>query len=191
MRKVYFFTLLVVVWAPVAAEVKQGPAGRLGTRYSNPSLGFGYTQPDGMMDKTERFREDIEEQAKALHATNKLSVLLALSSGADDTAGSWSSVTIETYPRGAVADADDASAEAIMSAWVAGSQDSHALPRSVVISGQRFAVSVFGMQDDLTRKGAVVWTTVRKGQLLSFAFVANSPDRLKVLAESMKTLQFF
>jgi hypothetical protein len=37
----------------------------------------------------------------------------------------------------------------------------------------------------------VVWTTVRKDKLLSFAFVANSPEQLKALAESMKSVQFF
>jgi hypothetical protein len=47
------------------------------------------------------------------------------------------------------------------------------------------------MQDGPIKKGAVVWTTIRKGQLLSFLFAANSPDQLKSLAESMKSIQFF
>lgn len=78
-----------------------------------------------------------------------------------------------------------------MNAWVANSKDASALPWSVVISGQSFSVSVFGLQEGTVKKGAVVWTTVRKGRLLSFAFVANSPDRLKALTESMKSVQFF
>ena len=78
-----------------------------------------------------------------------------------------------------------------MSAWVAHSKDVRALPRSVVISGQSFAVSVFGMQEGPIKKGATVWTTVRKGKLLSFAFVANSPEQLETLTETMKSLQFF
>jgi hypothetical protein len=46
------------------------------------------------------------------------------------------------------------------------------------------------MQDGPIRKGAVVWTTTRKGQLLSFFFAANSPDQLKSLADSMESIQF-
>ena len=78
-----------------------------------------------------------------------------------------------------------------MNAMVAHSKDASALPKLVVISGQRFTVSVFGLQEGTVKKGAVVWTTVRKGKLLSFAFAANSPDRLKELAETMKTVEFF
>jgi hypothetical protein len=95
------------------------------------------------------------------------------------------------YPRKAVADLDDAVAEAKMSAWVANSKDATALPRSVILSGQSFSVFLFGVQEGMTKKGAVVWTTIRKDKLLSFAFVANSPERLKRLGESMKSVQFF
>ena len=62
--------------------------------------------------------------------------------------------------------------------------------KTVVVSGQKFSVSLFAVQDGPTRKGAVVWTTVRKGKFLSFFFAANSPEQLKGLAESMKTLRF-
>jgi len=37
----------------------------------------------------------------------------------------------------------------------------------------------------------VAWTTIRKGQLLSFFFAANSPQQLRKLAESMKSVEFF
>jgi hypothetical protein len=92
---------------------------------------------------------------------------------------------------GAVADLDDASAEAKMSAWVANNKDASALPQSVVLSGQGFVVSIFGAQEGTTKKGAVVCTTIRKDKLLSFAFVANSPEQLKKLTESMKSVRFF
>lgn len=78
-----------------------------------------------------------------------------------------------------------------MNTWVAGIISSLGTPRSVVISGQSFAVSVLGEQMGTIRKGAVVWTTIRKGKLLSFAFVANSPEQLKALTEAMKTVQLF
>jgi hypothetical protein len=173
------------------AQVRQDSTSALSSSYSNVSLGFRYTPPGGMHDKTERFRLDIQERAKASGTTNILTALLAMSSGPDDKDPTWRSLTIETYPRDAVPDPDDASAEAKMSAWVAHSEDVRALPRSVVISGQSFAVSVFGMQEGPIKKGATVWTTVRKGKLLSFAFVANSPEQLKTLTETMKSLQFF
>jgi hypothetical protein len=74
---------------------------------------------------------------------------------------------------------------------VAGFGSSPEKPRSVVLSGQSFAVSVFAEQEGTIKKGAVIWTTIRKGKLLSFAFVANSPEQLKTPAETMKTVQFF
>jgi len=64
-------------------------------------------------------------------------------------------------------------------------------PMVVVTAGQKLAMSVFGRQNGATQKAAIVLTTIRKGQLLSFAFVANSPELLEKLTESMKTLQFF
>jgi hypothetical protein len=161
------------------------------TIYSNVHLGFRYKPPSEMRDKTQRFRAEIRERAEAAHSKDTLDALLAMSSGIDDKATDWHSLTIETYPRKAVADLDDASAEAKMSAWVAHSKDATALPRSVILSGQSFAVSIFGLQEGTTKKGAVVWTTVRKDKLLSFAFVANSPEQLKRLTESMKSVQFF
>jgi len=144
-----------------------------------------------MRDKTERFKLQIKERARVSGTTNMLNALLAMSSGDDDRAPTWGSLTIETYPRSAVSDANDAQAEARMSAWVAHSKDPGDLPHSMIVSGQKFSVSLFGLQDGAVRKGAIVWTTVRKGQLLSFAFASNSPEELKSLADSMKTLEFF
>jgi hypothetical protein len=180
---------LLVQWG--AAETKPSPSPSSGNAFSNVALGFKYVPPAEMRDKTQRFRAEIHERAEAAHTKDTLDAVLAMSSGPDDKATDWHSLTIETYPRKAVADLDDASAEAKMSAWVAHSKDASALPRSVVLSGQSFAVSIFGLQEGTTKKGAVVWTTVRKDKLLSFAFVANSPEQLKRLAESMKSVQFF
>ncbi|MFZ0320988.1 MAG: hypothetical protein WAL56_17810 [Candidatus Sulfotelmatobacter sp.] len=120
-----------------------------------------------------------------------LGLLLTMSSGPDNDMPGWHSLAIETYPRQAVADLDDPGAEAKMSGWVAGISGSPGMPRFVLISRQRFAVYAFGEQEGTTKRGAVVWTTIRKGKLLSFAFVANSPEQLKALAETMKTVQFF
>jgi hypothetical protein len=141
-----------------------------------------------MRDKTARFGLQIQDQSGMART---LDTLLAMSSGPDSDVSTWRSIAIVAYPRSAVSEPDDAKAEAQMNAWVAHSKDTSALPKSVVISGQSFSVSVFGLQEGTVKKGAVVWTTVRKGKLLSFAFVANSPDQLNALAQTMKTLQFF
>ena len=100
-------------------------------------------------------------------------------------------LSIEAYPRQAFSNLDDVKAEAKMSAWVAGTTSLPGKSRSVVLAGQNFAVYIFAEQDGTVRKGAVVWTTIRKDSLLSFAFVANSSEQLKKLAESMKSVQFF
>jgi hypothetical protein len=191
MKTATIVALLLVVWGVAMAQVKRDPPGGLGKSYSNETLRFRYVPPSGMQDKTQRLRAEIQEKAEALHTTNTLDALLAMSSGSDDSAADWHSLTIETYPRSAVADKDDTSAEAKMSAWVAGFGDSHAAPRQTTLSGQAFAVFVFGMKEGTVKKGAVIWTTIRKGKLLSFAFVANSPEQLTKLAESMKSVQFF
>jgi hypothetical protein len=160
-------------------------------RYSNVALSFSYLPPGEMLDKTQRVRAEVQARAESSHTKDALEALLAMSSGQDDAATNWHSLTLETYPRNAVADVDDTVAEAKMSAWVAHSQETHPVSRFVVISGQSFAVSIFGVQEGPIKKGAVVWTTIRKGKLLSFAFVANSPQQLMKLAETMKTVEFF
>ena len=96
--------------------------------------------------------------------TNAHKALLAMFSPEDGSDPTWRSLTIETYPRNAISDPDDASAEAKMSAWLAHGEDASASSnKSAVVSGQKFSVSVFGVQDGAVRKGAVVWTTIRKG----------------------------
>jgi len=160
--------------------------------YSNASLAFRYTPPMAMRDETEEFRSQIQEEARLPHAIKDHMALLAMSSGKDGSDPNWRSLTIETCPRTAITDPDDASAEAKMSAWLAHSEDaSTSSNKSTVVSGQKFSISLFALQDGPIRKGAVVWTTIRKGKFLSFFFAANSPEQLKALAESMKTVQFF
>jgi hypothetical protein len=60
-----------------------------------------------------------------------------------------------------------------------------------MLAGQSFVVSILGEQDGAIRKGAVISTTICKDKLLSFAFVANSPEELKILIETMKTVRFY
>ncbi|MFZ0310833.1 MAG: hypothetical protein WAL89_21865 [Candidatus Sulfotelmatobacter sp.] len=181
--------LIIISWGTAWAQGKQDTTSA-GAVYSDPAVGFRYTAPSGMRDKTERSRAEVKGRAGAVHA-NTLDLLLAMSSGPNDAIPDWCSLTIETYPRQALSNLDDISAEAKMSAWVAGIDGLPGTPRFVVISGQSFAVYVFGERRGSMKKGALVWTTIRRGKLLSFAFVANSAEQLKALAETMKTVQLF
>ena len=61
----------------------------------------------------------MQAKAAALNTKKVFDLLLAMESNQEE-APSWDSLTIETYPRNAVPDLDNASAEAKMSAWVAG-----------------------------------------------------------------------
>ncbi len=177
--------LASILGATALAQVKR-PTAPFCTGYQDASLGFRYSAPSNMANRTERFRAEIQQQAESSGTTSMLHALLALSTGDDDTTSNWGSVTIETYPRRSVSEPDDHKAAVQMNAWVADSKDAGALPKSVVISGQNFTVSVFGLQEGTVKKGAVVFTTVRKGKLLSLAFAANSPEQLQALTETMK-----
>ena len=135
--------LLLMISCGVATAQSQQATSAPRRAYSNATLGFRYIPPSEMRDKTERFRAEIQERAEASHTKETLDALLAMSSGPDDAATDWHSLTIETYPRKAVADLDDASAEAKMSAWVAHSKDASALPRSVIaLNGNCFPAVV-------------------------------------------------
>ncbi len=181
--------VLLVQWG--MAQTKPNQSLVPGNAFSNVALDFSYVPPSEMQDETRSGRAEIRTRAAARHTSNTLGLLLSMSSGPDATAADWHLLSIETYPRQKFRNLDDMSAEAKMSAWVAGTSSLPGKPRSVVLAGQTFAVSVFAEQDGTIKKGAVVWTTIRKDKLLSFAFVANSPEQLKKLTESMKSVQFF
>jgi hypothetical protein len=182
--------LVLFLLARLNAQGTPDSPPSLVTGYNNATLGFRYMPPVEMQDRTERSRAEIEPWAESLHSNNILRLLLSMASGADDTATDCHSLSIETYPRKSI-EGPDASAETKMSGWVARSKQPRAAPRSAVISGQSFEVSIYGRDEGSTQKFLVVWTTTRKDKLLSFAFVANSPQQLKKLTESMKSVQFF
>jgi hypothetical protein len=161
--------------------------------YSNRALGFSYVIPRWLLDQTKKGQAEIRERAAEKNSHSTLELLLALSSGSDNKAPNWCSVTVETYPRQALSDMDDAAAEAKMTGWILGLDQPVSPTQKHMVSGQNFAISVIGMRSVGATKGrgAAVWTTIRKGKLLSFAFAANSPQNLNSLAQTMKSLQFF
>jgi hypothetical protein len=137
------FLLLLVLCGSAATQYKASSLTSAG--YSNAALGFRYKPPSEMQDETESERAAIQARVDSSHTSKRMDLLLSMTSGSDDTAQSWVSLGIETYPRDAFPDLDDVSAEAKMSAWVAGIKSSPGTPRSVVLSGQHFSVSVFGI----------------------------------------------
>jgi hypothetical protein len=189
-NNIFLAVLCLTQWNTTIAQSANDSSLSILTGYNNATLGFRYMPPSEMQDKTERARAEIQAPEESPHTSSTLHLLLAMSSGAGDTASDWHSLSIEISPRRTVADLDDISAEAKMGEWVAGSK-ARAAPRSVVASGQNFAVSIYGRDEGPTKKFIVVWTTIRKDKLLSFAFAANSPEQLKKLTESMKSVQFF
>jgi hypothetical protein len=159
--------------------------------YLNKKLSFRYMVPLGMKDDTEAARAQIRVEAAKRHDKNSLTILLALTNGMDEGSPSSQSFTIQTYRRSAIQGSDDSIAEEKMNAWVLGLGRAKVPARHFVLAGQDFAVSVAASREGKISRGAVVWTTVRKGHLLSFAFVANSPDQLQKLTETMKMVQFY
>lgn len=191
MRTICVGILLVMITRTLAVAQSTRDLSTVPADYSNAMLGFRYLPPSEMRDVTERAKAEIQAHAETLHTRNTLGLLLAMISGPDEAAPGWHSLTIETYPRKAFSTLDDAGAEAKMSAWVMGLPDVRALSHAVTVSRRNFTVSAFQGPEATVRKTAVVWTTVCKDQLVSFAFSANSSEQLKSVAKSMKSVQFF
>ncbi len=191
--KVHFYPSIIVlfltVW-PIVAQTNIQSSGLNERTYSNSTLGFRYTPPNGMRDTTVLSKKAMRERATALHQRATLGLLLSMSSGDDDTASGWHSLSIETYPRGALGSLDDAAAETRMSSWVGGRRSLDSQPSLLMFAGQNFVSSEFEKQEGTVTKFAAIYTTVRRGELLSFAFSANSADQLQKATESMKNLLF-
>jgi len=79
--------VFLILSVAAMAQVGQNPVVSSG--YLNSTLGFRYIPPREMKDKTERVRKDIKEEAGALHTSNTLDLLLAMSSDPDDAAPDW------------------------------------------------------------------------------------------------------
>jgi hypothetical protein len=190
--KEWMFVALGMLLATCCSAIGQSKSDphSSGDSYTNAKLEFRYMPPPEMRDKTARFPA-LQIHNSSAGTPQTLSTLLAMSSGPDSSVPDWRSITIATYRRSAVSEPDDKKAAGQMNAWVAQSKDTRTMPKSVVISGQTFTVSVFGLQEGPIEKAAVVFSTIRKGKLLSFAFAANSPGRLKALTETMKTVRFY
>jgi len=159
--------------------------------FSDASLGLRYAPPSGLTDETSDAQESVRERAAALHTTNTFDVLLRMTSGPDDTAPDWHSVGIQTYARSKFAALDDTAALNKINVWTAGAgATAVGTPEAVSIAGHRFVVSTFERSEPPLLKHARTYSLIRNGKLVSFAFSANSSDKLGALGESLQTLEF-
>ncbi len=159
--------------------------------FSDADLSFRYTPPKGFRDETSDARELVRTKAAALHTNNTFKVLLKVTSGPDDTALDWRSISMETYPRSKFAGLTNAAAETKINLWAAGSRASAVGdPKLVAIAGASFMVSNFEQSEPPITKQGRVFSTIRNGQLLVIALTANSDEGIKSLESSMQTLQF-
>jgi hypothetical protein len=170
----------------------EGPNGPLKNGvFSDSGLSFRYTPPKDFIDETSDARELVRTRAASLHTTNTFNVLLRMTSGPDDTALDWRSVSIETYPRSKFAGLNNPAAETKINLWASGSRASAVGdPKLVAIAGASFMISNFEQSEPPLTKRGRIFSTVRNGQLLVVAFTANSDEGLKSLETSMQTLEF-
>lgn len=160
--------------------------------FSDAELGFRYTLPKELTDETSYSREELRKRAAALGtSSNTLEILLRMTSGPPDTAPDWHAISIQTYPHSKFAGLDDRAVEAKMNGWMAGDGvTAIGEPKRVSIGGANFVVTNFEKSEPSHVKYARIYSTIRNGKLLGFAFTANSADKLQPLADSLGTLEF-
>jgi hypothetical protein len=160
--------------------------------FSDAELGFRYTLPKGLTDETSYSREELRKRAAALGTSNNtLEILLRMTSGPPDTAPEWHAISIQTYSHSKFAGLDDRAVEAKMNGWMAGDGvTAIGDPKRVSIAGENFVVTNFEKSEPSHVKYARIYSTIRNGKLLGFAFTANSVDKLQPLADSLETLEF-
>ena len=155
-----------------------------------PDLGFRYTPPPGMMDKTSASSQEARSHAAA-YTGKRFDLLLDLSSDEDDASAAWHQVWIFNLPRATWPALSDAAATAKMNSLAAGAKATAiGPPQSAVISGRNFVASEFELNEPPLVKHAKIFTTNCKGQLVAFVFVSNSAAKISAMEESLKTLDF-
>jgi hypothetical protein len=157
--------------------------------FTDSTLSFRYTPPANLRDKTEVDRQSIQRRAAAVGTANTLTLLLSLRSGPEDTAADWHSIAIESYPREKLGKVSDRDASRTFSRWVSRIGTETGQPADAQIGDSHFVLSNFELQEGQLAKHARIYTTVRNGRMLAFAFSANSADVLNRIADSMTTFQ--
>lgn len=157
---------------------------------SIPDLGFRYTLPAGLNDKTSPASREARDHAGS-YTGIAAEMILDMSSDEADTAQNWHQLWMFIFPRANMAGLDDAAAEAKMNAALAGPRSTAVgKPQIVARGGRNFLVSDFEQREPPLVKHARIFTAICKGQLVSFVFVSNSADQVSAMEQSLNTLDF-
>jgi len=158
--------------------------------FSVPDLGVRYTPPAGMKDKTSPTAMQARSHA-ASYAGKAAEQLLDMSSDESDTAPDWHQLWIFILPRPLLSKLNDSAAEGKMNTVLAGPRATPVgQPQSTLLAGAGFVVSEFAQKEPPLVKHAKIFTTICKGQLVSFVLVSNSGAEVSAMEETLKTLDF-
>ncbi len=155
--------------------------------FTDRTLMISFKPPDGLRDVTAYEKAAIQSKAAATGRAT-MNLLLALRSGPDDTLPEWNSVSIESIPRERLGNISERAACQTFARWVAAGGIETAESSDAQIGRFHFSVSFFQVKEGPVTRRAAVYTTIRKGQLLSFAFSANSAELLDRIRDSMRSL---
>ncbi|MGD0271574.1 MAG: hypothetical protein ABSB14_21070, partial [Candidatus Sulfotelmatobacter sp.] len=145
---------------------------------SVPDLGFSYTPPAGMIDKTSTASVQSRSHA-ASYSSRATQLLLDMSSGENDTAPDWHHVWMFTLPRAQYSSLSDSAAEGKINTALAGPRASPVgQPKGSLLAGRSFLISEFEQKEPPLIKHAKIFTTICKTQLVSFVLVSNSAQQV-------------
>jgi Rv2525c-like, glycoside hydrolase-like domain len=192
MKKLLTVAVLLLLLGLPLSSAEDTVSGLTDGVFFDAKLRFRYTPPKGLIDETSYSRDELRKRAAALGTSNNtLEILLRMTSGPPDTAPEWHAISIQTYSHSKFAGLDDRAVEAKMNGWMAGAGvTAIGDPKRVSIAGESFVVTNFEKSEPSHVKYARIYSTMRNGKLLGFAFTANSVDRLQPLADSLETLEF-
>ncbi|MGO9402090.1 MAG: glycoside hydrolase domain-containing protein [Terriglobales bacterium] len=192
MKKLFTVAALLLLLSVPLSSADDSVSGLTAGVFFDAELGFRYTLPKGLIDETSYSRDELRKRAAALGTSNNtLEILLRMTSGPPDTAPEWRAISIQTYSHSKFAGLDDRAVEAKMNGWMAGDGvTAIGDPKRVSVAGESFVVTNFEKSGPSHVKYARIYSTIRNGKLLGFAFTANSVDRLQPLADSLETLEF-
>ena len=151
--------------------------------YQNQEIGFSFTPPSGLTDVTAK------ANGSAKPDPNSIALLLFELSGPNSNDLQWRGLAVQSYTRAQVSMPDDFDVESRMSRTITGKDWTEtAAPTKVTIGDNTFAFSQFQHNRGLLKQYSHVYTTIIHGQLVAFAFTANSTAQLDDMKAALKTL---
>jgi hypothetical protein len=176
----FSFLLCFVLTLPLAAQMKTGVDVQ--GVYHSAEFGFSFKPPTGLTDVTKRAASGNDDP-------NAVKLLLFELSGPNGQDLNWRGLAVQSYPRDKVATKDDAEAEAKLSRTIIGKDAiATAAPQVMAIEGRNYVLTQFERSRGMLTEHSKVYATIIHGELVAFAFTANTATNLDGMAESLKTL---